>query len=191
MIRRALVLLLALAGLAEAGTILKAGTTSFSDLVFIQDSSKTTGVGLAGLTAKTASLTCYYAQITSDRSKIASTVMALADIKLTDAWTKGGFIEVDKTNMVGWYRIDIFNEALATAATTSCGVHLQGAANMAPVVLKYDLIAVDMQTALSAQTIKTVTDQLTAAAIATGVWQDKTAGDLNVADSIGESLYVK
>src|SRR3954469_13372071 len=38
-------------------------------------------------------------------------------------------------------------------------------------------------------TTTTVTNQLTAAAIATGVWQDATAGDFSVASSIGKSLY--
>jgi hypothetical protein len=39
-------------------------------------------------------------------------------------------------------------------------------------------------------TVTTVTNQLTAAAIATGVWQDATAGDFTVASSIGKSLYI-
>lgn len=39
-------------------------------------------------------------------------------------------------------------------------------------------------------TTTTVTNQLTAAAIATGVWQDTTAGDFTVASSIGKCLYV-
>jgi hypothetical protein len=38
-------------------------------------------------------------------------------------------------------------------------------------------------------TVNTVTNQLTAAAIATGVWQDATAGDFTVASSIGKALY--
>lgn len=38
-------------------------------------------------------------------------------------------------------------------------------------------------------TVTTVTNQLTAAAIATGVWQDATAGDFTTASSIGKSLF--
>lgn len=37
-------------------------------------------------------------------------------------------------------------------------------------------------------TVTTVTNQLTAAAIATGVWQDTTAGDFTAANSVGKSL---
>ena len=39
-------------------------------------------------------------------------------------------------------------------------------------------------------TATTVTNQLTAAAIATGVWQDATAGDFTTASSIGKALYI-
>lgn len=39
-------------------------------------------------------------------------------------------------------------------------------------------------------TVTTVTNQLTAAQIATGVWQDSTAGDFTAASSIGKALYV-
>lgn len=37
--------------------------------------------------------------------------------------------------------------------------------------------------------VTTVTNQLTAAQVATGVWQDATAGDFTTASSIGKSLY--
>jgi hypothetical protein len=39
-------------------------------------------------------------------------------------------------------------------------------------------------------TTTTVTNQLTAAQIATGIWQDTTAGDFTVASSIGKCLYI-
>ncbi len=39
-------------------------------------------------------------------------------------------------------------------------------------------------------TVTTVTNQLTAAQIATGVWQDTTSGDFTVASSIGKCLYI-
>lgn len=44
-------------------------------------------------------------------------------------------------------------------------------------------------TAGTITTVTTVTNQLTAASIATGVWQDATAGDFTTASSIGKSLY--
>lgn len=45
-------------------------------------------------------------------------------------------------------------------------------------------------TAGTIATVTTVTNQLTAAAIATGVWQDATAGDFTTASSIGKALYI-
>jgi hypothetical protein len=45
------------------------------------------------------------------------------------------------------------------------------------------------QTGVTIPTVTTVTNQLTAAQIATGVWQDTTAGDFTVVSSIGKSLY--
>ncbi len=43
--------------------------------------------------------------------------------------------------------------------------------------------------AYTVTTVTTVTNQLTAAQIATGVWQDATAGDFTTSSSIGKSLY--
>ncbi len=45
-------------------------------------------------------------------------------------------------------------------------------------------------TAGTIATVTTVTNQLTAAQIATGVWQDATAGDFTTASSIGKCLYI-
>jgi hypothetical protein len=45
------------------------------------------------------------------------------------------------------------------------------------------------QTGVTIPTVTTVTNQLTAAQIATGVWQDTTSGDFTVASSIGKSLF--
>ncbi len=45
-------------------------------------------------------------------------------------------------------------------------------------------------TAGTIATVTTVTNQLTAAQIATGVWQDATAGDFTTASSIGKALYI-
>lgn len=44
-------------------------------------------------------------------------------------------------------------------------------------------------TAGTITTVTTVTNQLTAAQIATGIWQDTTAGDFTTASSIGKSLF--
>lgn len=61
-----------------------------------------------------------------------------------------------------------FNDIAATAIVSSGAITTSGGA---------------------VSTVTTVTNQLTAAAIATGVWQDSTAGDFTTANSIGKSLY--
>jgi hypothetical protein len=66
------------------------------------------------------------------------------------------------TNITG------FNDIAATAIVSSGAITTSGGA---------------------VSTVTTVTNQLTAAAIATGVWQDATAGDFAAASSIGKSLY--
>lgn len=116
-----------------------AGATSVSLLVFVQDSSKTTGAGLTGLVYNSSGLTCYYAL-----PRAASTAVTLATLAaVTSAYSSGGFKEVDSTNMPGIYRLDIPNAALASGRYST--VYLQGATNMAPVVIEISLTGVDNQ----------------------------------------------
>jgi hypothetical protein len=89
---------------------IKAGATSVTINVFIQDSSSTTGAGLTGLVFNTSSLTAYYALTRA--APVAITLATLAAV--TTAWTSGGFKELDATNMPGWYRLDVPDAALAS-----------------------------------------------------------------------------
>lgn len=50
-------------------------------------------------------------------------------------------------------------------------------------------LAANQHVIVDSGTVTTVTNQLTAAQIATGIWQDVTSGDFTVASSIGKSLY--
>lgn len=62
-------------------------------------------------------------------------------------WATGGFVVADATNMPGVYILSIPNAALAAGAK-SVVIFLQGATNMAPVVLEIELTAVDNQDAV-------------------------------------------
>src|SRR6478752_8432134 len=104
----------------------QAGTTSKTLNLFIQDSTSTTGVGKTGLAYNTASLTAYYV-----RPRAAAASITLATQTVTGAWSSGGFVEIDATNMPGWYRLDIPNAVLA-AGVDSVGVLLKGATGMVP-----------------------------------------------------------
>jgi hypothetical protein len=59
----------------------------------------------------------------------------------TGAYSSGGFVAVDGTNMPGLYRFDIPNAVFATAGTDKAVVMLKGATNMAPVLLEYQIVA--------------------------------------------------
>ncbi len=114
-----------------------AGRTSQITLIFVNDSSSTTGAGLTGLTNSTSGLTAYYVR----NSATGSTSISLASMTL-GTFTSGGFKEIDSTNMPGWYQFCPPNAALASGAD-AVGICLRGAANMAPCNLEIDLTAFD------------------------------------------------
>lgn len=125
---------------------INAGATSQTVNIFIQDSSSTVGAGLAGLVFNTANLTAYYML-----PKAASVVISLVTLAaVTTAWTSGGFKEIDATNAKGVYRLDIPDAALASGRYST--IYLQGATNMAPLVLEIDLQANTYSIAGTAQT---------------------------------------
>lgn len=76
----------------------------------------------------------------------------------------------------GWYQV-----AGNATDTNTAGVLLLHATstNADPVDVAYNIVSLDPDTAA-----------LTAAQVATGVWQDATAGDFTVASSIGKTLYI-
>jgi hypothetical protein len=111
----------------------KPGTTSLVVYVFIQDSSVTTGAGLTGLAFNTGSLVASYV-----RPLAARTAITLATQTTTGAYSSGGFVELDSTNMPGVYRLDVPDAAIATGVR-SATIMLKGAANMAPCLLELDL----------------------------------------------------
>lgn len=118
-----------------AKQLVQLGNTSRTEYIWIQDSSSTTGGGLTGLVFNSAGLTAYY--VTERGSATAITLVTLASA--TAAYSSGGFIAVDGTNMPGLYRIDIPNAVFATADKSV--VLLKGATNMAPVLLEYQIVA--------------------------------------------------
>jgi len=117
------------------------GTTSYRAYIFIQDSSVTTGAGLTGLVFGTSNLVAYYV-----RPGGSATSNTLITQTVTGAYSSGGFIAVDGTNMPGLYRVDIPDAVLATGVNAVV-VMLKGAANMVPCVLEIELTATDNQTA--------------------------------------------
>jgi hypothetical protein len=101
--------------------------------VFVLDSSSSTGAGLTGLVFNTAGLTCYY------RKGATGTPTALSLVTQTvgGAHADGGFVAADGTNMPGQYRLDLPDTLWDTAGMAY--VYLKGAANMAPVVMEFEV----------------------------------------------------
>lgn len=121
------------------------GSTSEIWQVFIQDSSSSTGAGLAGLAFNSSSLTAYYHRDTD------TTATAITLVTMTvGTFTSSGFKEIDATNMPGWYQFCPPNAALASGAK-SVGIQLKGATNMAQLNIEVQLTAgFDLDTATPA-----------------------------------------
>lgn len=114
-------------------------TTSKTMLVFILDSSSTVGAGLTGLTFGSAGLTWYYYR---EGAGTGATSVTLAT-QTIGTWATGGFIELDATNMPGWYELGVPDAVLATGVDF-VGMQLKGATNMAPLNIEIQLTDFDV-----------------------------------------------
>ena len=121
--------------------IIKAGATDQTIDIFIQDSASTTGGGKTGLAYNTASLTAYYRKGATG----SATAITLATQTVGGAYSSGGFVEIDATNMPGLYRLDLPNAAIDTAGSVS--LMLKGASGMAPLPIELQVIAADLDDA--------------------------------------------
>jgi hypothetical protein len=68
-------------------------------------------LGITGLTTSSTGLSAYF-----NRTRTASVSIPLVARTIAQAWTSGGFAEVDATNMPGVYRLDVPDAALAAGA---------------------------------------------------------------------------
>ena len=135
---------------------LKRGSTSVRRLIFIADSSSTTGAGLASLTYNSSGLVAYY--FAGDLSNEVQITLATATL---GTYTSGGFVAVDNTNMPGWYEIGIPDAALDGG--NECAIQLRGATNMVPVNVYIELDAFDYQTATQPVNVTQISGDVTAA----------------------------
>lgn len=117
------------------------GSTDVSIDIFIQNSASTTGSGLTGLAYNTASLTCYYHRMGASAAQL-----TLATQTVNGAHTDGGFVEIDATNMPGFYRLDL-SDAIVASGVNAVTLMLKGAANMAPLPIEIELVAYNPQSA--------------------------------------------
>lgn len=117
------------------------GTTNLSDLIFIQDSSSTTGAGLTGVTASM--LTVNYMRVEDDNDVTIASI-SMSDLTGTGTVHTDGGIEEISPAAPGWYRIDLPDAMFATGARFA-GLSVVDAAsnNIAQVTLKYKLVDYD------------------------------------------------
>jgi hypothetical protein len=146
------------------------GQTDYTVLVWLGDSSSTTGEGITGIVA--ADLTAYYARVETDND-VTSTIINLSDLAaLTDAHTDGGWFEVSAANQPGLYRLDLPDGVFAAGAWSAAVTLVDSGANdIAPSNLEFQLepVAVDIP------------------AIADAVWDELIAGHLG-AGTTGAAL---
>lgn len=91
--------------------VFQENTPSVRIFVFLQDS--TSFLGKTGVAYNDVGLTAYYC-----RSGLAPVSITLAPLASSSAaWTSGGFIKLDDTNMPGLYRLDLPNEVIADGVT--------------------------------------------------------------------------
>lgn len=119
------------------------GVTSQSEYVFIRNS--TTGAPLTALAYNSSGLVAYYVRPLG--SPTAITLATLANAQA--AYSSGGLVEVDATNMPGIYRFDVPNAVFATGVDQAV-VMLKGGTNMEAVPLEYQLTAINLQDAVRA-----------------------------------------
>jgi hypothetical protein len=70
-----------------------------------------TGLPIAGKVFNDTGLVASYAG-----SKLARVAITLATQTVTGAYSSGGFVQIDATNLIGWYRLDVPDAALALTA---------------------------------------------------------------------------
>ena len=113
-----------------------AGLTSQTIDIFLQDSSSAVGAGLTGLVFNSAGLTLYYRK----GSTGTPTAITLATQTVGGAWTSGGFVAVDGTNMPGVHRLDIPDAAVDALGFVT--LYFRGATNLLATALRIDCRAI-------------------------------------------------
>ena len=119
---------------------LKAGITSQSVPLFIQDASSTAGAGLGSLAYNSSGLAAKYRR----QGQSSWTTITLAAMT-PGTWTSGGFVS-DGGPVTGGYELGIPDAARAASeGVTWVTVEVYGATNMLPVLIEIELDRVDYQ----------------------------------------------
>lgn len=117
---------------------IRAGSTSQTVPIFVQDTSSTTGGGLGGLVFNTSNLAAKY------RREGQSTWTTISLVTATvGTWASGGLVG-DGGPVTGTYELSIPDAVLAAGAKWA-EVAVYGASNMLPVLIEFELDTIDYQ----------------------------------------------
>lgn len=146
-----------------------AGATSQSIELYIIDS--TDGTPETGVLWNTAGIDLKYRR--KDAAVVSITEAALTTPALTDTWETGGFLEIGN----GVYRLDLPDAALAAGVDRV--VVFGTVTGMVVLPVTIHLLALDLSTALSSQTIGTCTTNtdLVSAAAVVNEWETQSQAD--------------
>lgn len=194
-----------------------AGTTSKLFRIFVPNSSVTTGAGLTGLAFNTSGLTGYYiregagstTQITLATQTLGT--WATGGFIVVDGTNMPGMYEISIPNAAiasGAASVIIYFNGATNMSPVVLEIELTAVNNQSTAfglslakttnITGFNDIAATAIVSSGAintssgavSTVTTVTNQLTSAQIATGVWQDATSGDFTASASIGKALYI-
>ncbi|MCP4569984.1 MAG: hypothetical protein GY841_20580, partial [FCB group bacterium] len=146
------------------------GKTSYITHIFIQDSSSSTGAGLASLDNTKVSIYWIQPGDTGETAAVAVNTIGTLGTFAGDAGDFA-FAPVDNTNMPGVYELHICNNALAAGADqVTISVKDAGSNNIAPLALQIRLTSADfdngsLATEAKQDVIDTVVDDLKAALV--------------------------
>ena len=135
-------------------------------------------LGAIGLTASTSGLSARY-----NRTRTASVSIPLVARTIAQAWTAGGFAEVDSTNMPGVYRLDLPDAALAAGAD-DVTIVVRGASGTNGAVMTVKLSSGGLT---SAQTASAVWDAARASYATAGTFGEYVNTNINtgaIADAV-------
>ncbi len=129
---------------------IKAGATSQSVNIFVRDSSSTTGGGLASIAPAGGSLLTGtkldYSFTGTNAARVNQALSVLAAVN--SAFSAGGIVQIDNTNMIGWVRVDIPDAAITTGKGRVVSFLLWGGTNMASTPFEIELTGWDNQDAV-------------------------------------------
>lgn len=157
-----LILLFSVFSNAYGEMTVKHGSTSQLINIFISDSSSTSGAGKTGLLYTSTNLTAYY--YCSGATPVSVTLATMT----VGTWASGGFIQIDATNMPGWYQFGVPNNALVSGCGNEVSFNIfektTTALNVVPLPFAISLVSnLESDTYAKVDTevdaIKTKTDQ--------------------------------